>query len=57
MALYTLRLEDGTEEFVRAPPNATKEELAVLLNRMLTERKAMGTLDVKLLAPKHKIDG
>jgi hypothetical protein len=51
MALYTLRLEDGTEEFVRAPPNATKEELAVLLNRMLTERKAMGDARREAFSP------
>jgi hypothetical protein len=39
MALYTLRLEDGTKEYVRAPPNATREELAVLLDKKLAERK------------------
>ena len=39
MALYTLRLEDGTKEYVRAPPNATREELAVLLDKKLAERR------------------
>ena len=51
MALYTLRLEDGTEEFVRAHPNATKEELAVLLDKMLAERKAMADAERKTFSP------